>query len=56
MGLLDEPVLTLWLEKLPISRAEWLRVIPQDVRREIDGKQASNPFEQVLDLVDRITL
>ena len=42
LGLLDEPVLTLLLEKLPISREEWLSVIPQDVRQEIDGKQASN--------------
>ena len=56
MGLTDEPVPPWLLEKLPVSRQERLKVIPQDVRQEIDGKQAGNQLEPVLELVDAMSL
>ena len=56
MGLTDEPVPSLQLEKLPVSREEVQRVILQDVRQEMDGKRASNQLEQGFELVDSMTL
>ena len=55
MGLTDEPVPPLLLEKIPVSHEEWQKVNPQIVRQERDGKQAGNQLEQVLELDDPLT-
>ena len=56
IGLLDEPVLALIMEKLPISREEWTMEIPLDIRQEIDGRQARQYMDQVLEVIDEMTL